>query len=229
MLSEQADLYLTDPPYNVDYTGGTKDALKIQNDCMPAEAYDAFLLDAFKAADQVLSNGAAFYIWHACSTAFEFYRALKGTGWQIKQVLVWVKNSLVIGRQDYQWKHEPCLYGWKEGAAHHWYSDRSQTSVLEFNKPLHNTEHPTMKPIELFNYLIKNSSKRGDIVLDSFAGSGTTILACEHLGRRARCIELEPKYCDVIIQRWQELTGEKANRADGVSWNEISPRINKSD
>ena len=126
-----------------------------------------------------------------------------------------------LGRQDYQWKHEPCLYGWKDGAAHAWYSDRSQTTILQFDKPTRNAAHPTMKPVPLFAYLIQNSSKEGDIVLDSFGGSGTTIIACEGLKRQARVMELDPAYCDVIIRRWQDSTGLKAVREDGVLFDDI--------
>lgn len=120
-----------------------------------------------------------------------------------------------MGRQDYHWKHEPCLYGWKEGAAHYWGSDRKQCTVLDFNKPMRNGEHPTMKPVELFQYQISNSSKKEFLVLDSFGGSGTTMIACEKLGRASRLVELDPHYCSVIIQRWQDFTGEKAERING--------------
>lgn len=210
MNGERADLYLTDPPYNVSYEGKTKDALKIINDSMDDYVFRCFLVDAFTAVDNVLKKGAAFYIWHADSEGFNFRYAVKSCNWLLKQCLVWNKNSLVIGRQDYQCKHEPCLYGWKDGSSHHWYSDRKQTTVLDFNKPTKNGEHPTMKPVELFARLICNSSKEKDIVLDSFGGSGTTIVACEQLNRKARLMELDPHYCDVIIARWEKLTGKKA-------------------
>lgn len=137
------------------------------------------------------------------------------TGWEIRQVLIWVKNSMVLGRQDYQWKHEPCLYGWKDGAGHLWASDRRQTTVLEFAKPTANKEHPTMKPIALFDYQIKNNTKGGDAVLDLFGGSGTTVIACEQNGRNAFVMEYDPKYVDVIIDRWETLTGEKAVLLNG--------------
>lgn len=132
-----------------------------------------------------------------------------------------MKNQLVLGRQDYQWRHEPCLYGWKSGEAHNWYSDRSQTTILEFDKPSRNGEHPTMKPVELFQYQIENSSKKSDIVFDAFGGSGTTLIACEQTKRKARLMELDPKYCDVIIKRWQNLTGKEAVRDDGIKFNEL--------
>ena len=168
-----------------------------------------FLYDAFLAAKMNMKKGAAFYIWHADSEGYNFRGACFDIGWKVRECLIWVKNTMVMGRQDYQWKHEPCLYGWNEGS-HQWYSDRKQTTVLNFDRPTKNAEHPTMKPVALFDYLIKNSSKEGDIVLDSFGGSGTTIMACEQNGRKGYCMELDPKYVDVIIKRWEDFTGQKA-------------------
>lgn len=216
-----ADLYLTDPPYNVAYEGATEDKLTIMNDSMDDASFRQFLVDAFTAADSVMKPGASFYIWHAGSEGFNFSGACRDVGWQVRQCLIWSKQSMVLGRQDYQWKHEPCLYGWKSGAAHSWYSDRSQTTVLEFNRPNRNAEHPTMKPVELFSYLIKNSTRRGDVVLDSFGGSGTTLIACEQLGRKCLTMELDPQYCDVIIRRWQNLTGKEAVRDDGKRFSNL--------
>lgn len=210
MGGQQADLLITDPPYNVDYTGKTKDALKIQNDKMDNDSFRQFLRDAFSTADSVMRPGAVFYIWHADSEGYNFRGACFDNEWKIRECLIWNKNSMVLGRQDYQWKHEPCLYGWKEGASHYWGSNRSQTTVLEFDRPNRSELHPTMKPVSLFAYQIKNSSKKGDNVLDMFGGSGTTLIACQELDRRAYICELDPHYCDVIIQRWEELTGEKA-------------------
>lgn len=154
--------------------------------------------------------GAGFYIWYASNQAQNFLGACKAAGIQIRQNLIWNKNSFTLGRQDYQWKHEPCLYGWKDGAAHTWKNDRKQSTVLDFHRPVRSPEHPTMKPIELFDYLIRNSTEPGNIVLDIFAGSGTTMIAAEQNGRTAYCMELDPKYCDVIIDRWEKLTGSKA-------------------
>lgn len=211
-----ADLYLTDPPYNVDYVGKTKDALKIQNDSMSDDNFRTFLTDAFLAANDNIKKGASFYIWHADSEGFNFRYAVKANGWLLKQTLIWVKNSLVMGRQDYQWKHEPCLYGWKDGSSHNWYGDRKQTTTLEFNRPTRADLHPTMKPLDLWGYQIKNSSKKGDIVLDSFGGSGTTIIACEQLERRGYCMELDAHYCDVIIARWEKLTGKTAEKINKI-------------
>lgn len=205
---EKVDLYLTDPPYNVDYTGKTKDALKIENDHKDDAGFRQFLVDAFSAASAVMKAGASFYIWHADSEGYNFRGACHDIGWKVRECLIWVKNVMVMGRQDYQWKHEPVLYGWQEGGSHAWYSDRRQTTVLEFDRPTRNKEHPTMKPVALFDYLIKNSSKPGDIVLDSFGGSGTSIIACEQDGRRCFTCELDPKYCDVIVNRYINLVGD---------------------
>lgn len=204
------DILITDPPYNVSYEGKTKDNLKIQNDNLNSEDFRTFLRDAFKNADDVMREGAAFYIWYASSEAINFESACNDAGWKIRQNLIWEKNTFVLGRQDYQWNHEPRLYGWKDGAAHTWMSDRKQTTILKFNRPIRNDIHPTMKPIPLFDYQIKNSTRSGDKVLDLFGGSGTTIMACEQNGRTAYVMEYDPKYADAIIDRWQTYTGEKA-------------------
>jgi DNA modification methylase len=198
-----ADLLLTDPPYNVAYTGKTKDALKIKNDSMSDEDFRAFLVRAFTAASSAMKSGASFYIWHADSEGLNFRAASKEAGLETRQCIIWNKQAMVMGRQDYQWKHEPCLYGWKEGSAHSWYSDRKQTTVLSFDRPSASAEHPTMKPVELFAYQIENSTKGGDIVLDTFLGSGTTLVACEKLGRVCYGVELDPHYCDVIVARYR--------------------------
>ena len=208
MDGQLADLWLTDPPYNVDYEGGT--GLKIQNDNMADGEFRQFLCDVYSSANQVLKPGAAFYIWHADSEGYNFRGAAQDNGWKVRQCLIWLKSSLVMGRQDYQWKHEPCLYGWTDGAAHTWNSDRKQTTILEFDKPRKNGQHPTMKPVDLFQYQIDNSTKPNQLVLDSFGGSGTTIIACERIRRHARLMELDPAYCDVIVQRWSEFTGKDA-------------------
>lgn len=204
------DMWLTDPPYNVAYEGGTKEKLTIQNDSMGDEQFRQFLRDAYVAADTVMKPGAVFYIWHADSEGYNFRGAAQDAGWKVRQCLIWKKSSLVMGRQDYHWKHEPCLYGWKEGAGHLWSADRKQTTILEFDKPSRNGEHPTMKPVALFEYQLLNNTKGGDIVLDSFGGSGTTLIAAEKNGRIGRLMELDPKYCDVIIKRWEDFTGKKA-------------------
>lgn len=242
MDGTQADLFLTDPPYNVDYEGS--DGQKIKNDKMGDSAFLNFLTDAFTAANNVLRPGCAIYIWHSDTEGYNFRSAFKAAGWTLRQCLIWVKNSLVLGRQDYQWKHEPCLYGWKDGAAHYFtnsrsetttiedegldfekmkkdqlvqllkdiYSDKVETTVIHENKPARNAEHPTMKPIRLLARIIRNSSRQGQNVLDTFGGSGSTLIACEQMNRTCYTMELDPHYCDVIIARWEKLTGQKANK-----------------
>jgi len=202
------DMWLTDPPYNVAYEGST--GLTIKNDNMEDSQFRQFLRDSYVTADAVMKAGAVFYIWHADLEGYNFRGAAKDAGWTVRQCLIWEKSSLVMGRQDYHWKHEPCLYGWKDGSGHLWASDRKQTTILQFNKPRKNGEHPTMKPVELFEYCLMNNTKGGDIVLDSFGGSGTTMIAAEKHGRYARLMELDPKYCDVIVKRWEDFTGKKA-------------------
>ena len=220
-----ADVWLTDPPYNVAYEGKTKESLKIQNDSMSDDNFRQFLVDAYSTANEHIKCGAVFYIWHADSEGFNFRAAAKDAGWKVRQCLIWKKQSMVLGRQDYQWQHEPCLYGWKEGASHLWASDRKQTTILEFNRPSRNAEHPTMKPVELFEYCLLNNTKGGDVVLDSFGGSGTTLSAAEKNNRVARLMELDPKYCDVIVKRWQEFTGKKATlESTGEQFDEIAAR-----
>ena len=204
------DMWLTDPPYNVAYEGKTKDALKIKNDSMADDQFRQFLRDSYTAADSVMKPGAVFYIWHSDSEGYNFRGAAQDSGWKVRQCLIWKKSTIVMGRQDYHWKHEPCLYGWKEGAGHLWSADRKQTTILEFDKPSRNGEHPTMKPVALFEYQMLNNTKGGDIVLDSFGGSGTTLIAAEKNGRIAYLMELDPKYCDVIVKRWENFTGNKA-------------------
>ena len=203
-------MLLTDPPYGVSYVGGTKDALTIQNDSLDDVSLETFLVDTLGSAMQYLKNGGAFYIWHADRKGLQFRKAVNTIGLKVRECLIWNKNSLVLGRQDYQWKHEPCLYGWKDGAAHCWYGGRSKTTVIDCNRPTRNGEHPTMKPVALFAELVVNSTKEEDIVLDVFGGSGTTLIAAEQLSRKARLMELDEHYCDVIITRWEKLTGQKA-------------------
>ena len=239
MDGQKADLLITDPPYNVNYEGG---AGKIQNDNMSDANFRQFLIDAFSRSNESLKPGAAFYIWHADSEGFNFRSAAKEIGWHIRQCLIWNKSSLVLGRQDYQWKHEPCLYGWKDGAAHYFIDDRAQTTViedkpLEFKKmkkdelvdllqeiysqkisttiideakPSSSAEHPTMKPLKLLARHVRNSSKPDDLVIDLFGGSGSTLMTCQQLGRTCYTMELDPRFVDVIINRWEEFTQQKA-------------------
>jgi DNA modification methylase len=216
LLGQQmADLVVTDPPYNVALGMETVEQAKarnrrtdgkvIQNDKMSNDDFYQFLYDFYTALGSYTKPGGAWYVWHADSEVVNFRKAMTDAGLMVKQGLIWEKSSLVMGRQDYQWQHEPCLYGWKEGAAHGWYSDRKQTTILKFDKPSRNAEHPTMKPIPLFAYQIGNSSKQGDIVADGFGGSGTTMVACHQMNRKAYLVEFDPKYCQVIIDRMLKL------------------------
>jgi DNA modification methylase len=242
MDGKKADMVLTDPPYNVNYEGGT--GLTIKNDSMSDASFLSFLTEAFTRMAESMKLGGAFYIWHADSEGFNFRKATKDAGFLIKQCIIWNKNSLVMGMQDYQWKHEPCLYGWRDGASHTWYGDRNKTTVLKvpeddskafewfkkqlkaqdsknmsvvnFNKPLKNKQHPTMKPIELLQKQIVNSSKQEDIVLDLFLGSGSTLIASEKTGRICYGMELDPKYVDVIVQRYVDYTGIEEVKKNGI-------------
>lgn len=209
--SLKASLFLTDPPYGVDYEGKTGRKLTLRNDDLDADALLSLLNRSFTQALEHLAPGSAFYIWHPDGLqALTFRQACSDSGLHVRQCLVWVKPSAPFSRQDYHWRHEACLYGWTPGASHHWYADRKQTTVLEYPRPTRSEEHPTMKPVALFAYCIQNSSRQEDIVYDPFAGSGTTLIACEQLNRTAFCIELDPGYADVIVRRWESLTGQKA-------------------
>jgi len=218
-IDEKAELIITDPPYNVDYEGKTKKRLKIQNDLMSKDDYYTFMLNAVKNMTEYLKDGGCYYIWHSESEGINIRLALISAGLEIKQCLIWNKNSIVLGRQDYQWKHEPCLYGWKKGASHKWYGDRKQTTILEFPKPMKSELHPTMKPVPLISYLIKNSSKNGDIVFDPFLGSGTTMVSAEQLKRKCYGMEIDPKYCQVIIDRMLSLFPEIKINKNGMPYN----------
>lgn len=255
----EMDLWLTDPPYNVDYGSARADRRQgIMNDAQDAAAFDLFLRAAFPVALAALRPGGSFYVWHAFRTQAAFEAALNASGATVREQLVWAKDSLVLGRQDYQWRHEPCFYGWKEGGRHVWMSDRRQTtvldiapknatfdgdrvvipvgrgffsvkadaaaeeipaSILEFPRPKASKEHPTMKPVALFKYLMKNSSETGDSVLDSFAGSGTAAIAAEACGRTAYLMEIDPVFADVIRKRFAALSGA-ADR-----WRDACPEI----
>ena len=216
MQGEFADMVVTDPPYNVAYEGKTKDALTIENDSMGNDDFYKFLYDFYSALTTAVKKGGAIYVWFADVEIVNFAKAFKDAGIKLAQMLIWKKQTLVMGRKDYHFKHEPCLYGWIEGEAHKWYSDRKQTTILEFDKPSRNGEHPTMKPIELFAYQIGNSSKVGDIVIDAFGGSGTTMVACEQLKRKSRIIEFDPKYCDVIVKRMIKLDPSLTVKRNGI-------------
>lgn len=210
MNNNQADLVITDPPYNVDYEGKTEDSLKIMNDHLENSKFYDFLKASYDNLYKNTKEGGAIYVFHADTEGLNFRKAFIESGYKLAQCLVWAKNTFVMGRQDYQWAHEPILYGWKLGAGHYFIKDRNLKTVLEFNKPSRNAEHPTMKPIELIAYLIRNSSQSKNIVLDLFGGSGSTLIACEQLNRICFMMELDPKYCDVIVERWEKFTNQKA-------------------
>jgi site-specific DNA-methyltransferase (adenine-specific) len=205
LKDELIDLVVTDPPYNVAYEGKTKDALKIDNDDMSNDDFYKFLYDFYTSIYAYMKKGAPYYVWFADIEIVNFSKSLIDSGLKLAQMIIWKKNSLVMGRKDYHFIHEPCLYGWKEGDAHKWYSDRKQTTILEFDRPSRNTEHPTMKPIPLISYQIENSSKVKDLVFDGFLGSRSTMVASHQLKRKCYGMELDPKYCEVIIQRMKKL------------------------
>lgn len=259
MKGEMADLIITDPPYNVNYGDkadmldtylqkGHRNNSRIKNDNMDNESFYSFMLQIYQSAYEFMREGAAIYVFHAESTGHIFRQAFLDAGLKLAQCLIWEKNAFVLGRQDYQWRHEPCLYGWKEGAAHYFINDRTQdtvileddvdfeamkkadliayiedmhrkykdqTSVIYENKPTRNDIHPTMKPVTLIGRLMSNSSKSGWNVLDLFGGSGSTLMAAEQLGRTAFLMELDEKFCDVIVKRWEEYTGQSAIRISG--------------
>ena len=240
----EIDLVITDPPYNVEYEGKKKKREKIKNDSMQEDEFSKFLKEVFANIKGLLKPGGAFYVWHADRSRYIFSKSLRDAGLEERQNLIWIKNNITFGRSDYQWKHEPCLYGWKEGAAHYFIADFTNTSVyddvpnlarmnknelkeyakkllgiiedgttiMREDKPLTSPLHPTMKPITLIAKQIKNSSKKRELVLDLFGGSGTTLIAAEQTGRKSRIIELDPIYVDVIIARWEKFTGQKARK-----------------
>lgn len=210
MDGKKANLVVTDPPYNVNYEGS---AGKIQNDNMENDKFYQFLFDAFQNMEKAMADDASIYVFHADTEGLNFRKAFSDAGFYLSGTCIWKKQSLVLGRSPYQWQHEPCLYGWKKKGRHQWYSDRKQTTIWEFDKPKKNGDHPTMKPIPLIAYPIKNSSMSNCIILDPFGGSGSTLIACEQLGRICHTIELDEKYCDVIIKRYIEQVGS----ADSVS------------
>ena len=205
MDGKKADIFVTDPPYNVSYHGHRTERLAIKSDTQKDDNFRKFLKNAFENAVSVLKDGGVFYIWCTGHAEYDFRDACKDAGLKVRQTLIWIKNLFVIGRQDYHWKHETCLYGWKEGAAHLWASDRKQTTIMNFDRPQKSLEHPTMKPVALFAYQISNNTKRKDIALDLFLGSGTLLIASEQTGRVCYGMELDEHYCDVIVQRYINL------------------------
>ena len=209
MNGKLANLVVTDPPYNVNYEGS---AGKIKNDNLENEKFYQFLFDAFTCMEKAMANDASIYVFHADTEGLNFRKAFADAGFYLSGTCIWKKQSLVLGRSPYQWQHEPCLFGWKKNGKHQWYSDRKQTTIWEFDKPKKNGDHPTMKPILLIAYPIKNSSMSNCIVLDPFGGSGSTLIACEQTNRICHTIELDEKFCDVIVKRYIEQVGS----ADGV-------------
>lgn len=212
MNGQYADLLVTDPPYNVAYQGATEDELTIQNDSMENDLFATFLRQVFTVMFSILKPGGAYYVFHADSEGENFRASLRKVGFKISQCCVWVKNSMVMGRQDYQWQHEPCLYGWKPGAGHFWNSDRKQTTVWNFDKPQRNAIHPTMKPIALMAYPICNSSLPGQIVADFFSGSGSTLMACQQTDRICCAMEIDPRYVSATVSRYRTMFPEQPVR-----------------
>lgn len=210
MQGRKANLVVTDPPYNVNYEGT---AGKIKNDNLADEKFYQFLFDAFSNIKKVMADDASIYVFHADTEGLNFRKAFSDAGFYLSGCCIWKKPSLVLGRSPYQWQHEPCLYGWKKSGKHQWYADRKQTTIWEFEKTKKNTDHPTMKPIPLLAYPIQNSSMSNTLILDPFGGSGSTLIACEQTDRDCYTIELDEKYCDVIVKRYIEQVGS----ADGVS------------
>ena len=200
----KVNLVVTDPPYNVNYEGA---AGKIKNDNMEDDKFYQFLFNSFVNMEQAMADDASIYVFHADTEGLNFRKAFQDAGFYLSGCCIWKKPSLVLGRSPYQWQHEPCLYGWKKKGKHKWYAGRKETSVWEFEKPKKNADHPTMKPIALLAYPIKNSSMTNSLVLDPFAGSGSTLIACEQTGRICYAIELDEKYCDVIVKRYIEQVG----------------------
>ena len=205
MEGKKANLIVTDPPYGVSFK--SSDGLTIQNDSMKNEEFYTFLLSAFQGMAEHLENGGSAYVFHADTEGLNFRKAFIDAGFHLAGVCIWVKNSLVLGRSDYQWQHEPVLFGWKKGGKHSWYSDRRQTTIWNYDKPKRNKNHPTSKPLDLLGYPICNSSQENAIVLDTFGGSGSTLMACEQLNRICCMMELDEKYASVILRRYVEDTG----------------------
>ena len=210
MGDRKANLVITDPPYNVNYEGS---AGKIKNDNMADDAFYQFLLAAFQNTETVMADDASIYVFHADTEGLNFRRAFADAGFRLSGACIWKKQSLVLGRSPYQWQHEPILFGWKKKGRHQWYTGRKESTIWEFDKPKKNGDHPTMKPIPLLAYPIMNSSMSNTLVMDPFGGSGSTLIACEQTDRSCYTIELDEKFCDVIVKRYIEQIGS----ADGVS------------
>lgn len=212
LQDEPADMVWTDPPYGISYVGKTADALTIENDTLTEESLAALLRDSLTIAWSHSRAGASWYVAAPAGPLHLVFAVVLRDLSVWRQTLQWVKHAFVFGRSDYHYRHEPIFYGWKEGAAHFFVDDRTQDTIWEIDRPMRSTEHPTMKPVELVARAIRNSTKPGALVLDPFGGSGTTLIACEQEGRVARLMEIDPKYCDVIVERWQNFSGQKAQR-----------------
>ena len=224
--TDLVDMIWTDPPYNVNYHGATKDHLTIRNDKMDDAAFYQFLRALFGHCYDVVKPGSPIYVAYADGQSVAFRQAFVDSGWKLSQTLIWVKNQIILSRQDYHWQHEPILYGWKEGESHSWYGGRTQSTLLRANKPLKSKDHPTMKPVSLIMRMLTNSSQPGDRVLDPCGGSGSTLIACEKLKRHALLMEIDPKYCDVIIRRWQQFTGKDAvHETTGQTFNMTKQQV----
>lgn len=219
LAGRQSGMVWTDPPYGVRYVGKTKDALTIENDDLDEGALEKLLRGSLSLAWAHVRPGGAWCVAAPPGPLHQTFGAVLKELKVWRQTLIWQKDTLVLGRSDYHYQHEPIFYGWKEGAAHTWNSDRKQTTILEVARPKRSADHPTMKPVELVRYCIENSSNLNDLIVDPFGGSGTTIIAAETTGRAAALIELDPRYCDVIVRRWEEFTGQKAVRPESVSGN----------
>jgi DNA modification methylase len=222
MAAERADLVFTDPPYNVDYTGYTKDKLTLKGDRMPEDEFRRFLRTSFDNYRTVIKPGASLYVCHASSVQRDFQDAIESAGFEVRCQIIWAKNTFAWGFGRYKFQHEPIYYCHVAGESDAWYGDKSQSTLWVEKKPSANREHPTMKPVELIERALRNSSKAGDIVVDLFGGSGSTLIACERRDRSARLMELDPKYADVIVRRWQEYTGRAARlNGDNRSFDEV--------
>ena len=223
MGKRPAAMCFTDPPYNVDYRGGVgKSRTAIANDKLADLPFRDFLRRGFSVLSSCMKPGAGIYVAHAETERLNFHRAFVGAGFKLSSCLIWKKDSFVMGRSDYHWQHEPILYGWKDGGSHRWNGSRSESTILEFAKPKRSEEHPTMKPVDLVAYLLGNSSVDGDVIVDTFAGSGSTLIACHREGRIARVADIDPVYVDVIVRRWRAYTGESAKReSDGKPFDEL--------
>ena len=227
MGGDAADLVFTDPPYNVDYQGYTQDKLKIQGDRMSAEQFQQFLATSFANYRAVIKPGGSMYVCHSSSWQREFQNALESAGFEVRCQIIWAKNTFAWGFGRYKFQHEPIFYAHVAGQKDAWYGDKSQSTLWEEKKPAANRMHPTAKPVELIERALMNSSKSGDIVVDLFGGSGSTLIACERRGRKARLMEIDPKYADVIVRRWQEFTGKQAVLKDGRTFDEIAQERTK--